>query len=103
MQVDIADDAEKDLEEIADFIAQDNPARAASFAAELRRKALAIGKSPTAYPPRPHFGEGIRVAIRRPYLIVFRVRRRRVEVLRILHSARDAAGALRSPQSSPRA
>lgn len=94
MRVDIAEDAERDLEEIADFIAQENPMRAASFVMELRKKAFAIGRAPNAYPPRPLFGDGIRVSIRRPYLIVFRIRARRVEVLRILHGARDAAAIL---------
>jgi len=96
MRVHIAEDAERDLEEIADFIARGNPERAASFVMQLRRQAFAIGRTPNAYPPRPNFGEGIRVSIRRPYLIVFRIRERRVEVLRVLHGARDVAAVLAS-------
>lgn len=68
--------------------------RAAGFVMELRKKALAIGRAPNAYPPRPHFGEGIRVSIRRPYLIVLRIRERRVEVLRVLHGARKVEAIL---------
>jgi len=68
--------------------------RAASFVVELRRKARAIARSPRTYPPRPQFGEGLRVAIRRPYQIAFRINEGRVEVLRILHSARDIAAVL---------
>jgi len=61
---------------------------------------MAIGKAPTAYPPRPALGPGLRAAIRRPYLIVFRIQRGEVQVLRILHGARDVAGIL-GAHSSP--
>jgi toxin ParE1/3/4 len=85
----ITADAEADLEGIADFIAEDNPVRALSFANELRQKALTIGSAPRAYPTRGKFGTGLRVAIYRPYLIVFREVHGTVEVLRFIHGARD--------------
>jgi len=40
MRVYFTDEAEADLEEIADYIALDNPDRAVSFMEELRAKAL---------------------------------------------------------------
>ena len=40
--------AETDLEDIGDYIAQDNPARALSFIQEIRAQCQKIGKSPLA-------------------------------------------------------
>lgn len=45
--------AEGDLEAIGDYIADDNPARAVSFVADLRTQCLTIAKTPQAYRPRP--------------------------------------------------
>ncbi len=41
--------AEKDLEEIGDYIAADNPARALRFVREIRRHCGEIATSPLAY------------------------------------------------------
>lgn len=85
----ITGEAEADLENIADYIASDNPARAATFVAELREKAEAIGHMPHAYPPRPDLGPDFRTAIYGRYLIVFRDLPEAVYVLRVVHGARD--------------
>jgi toxin ParE1/3/4 len=85
----ITEDAEADLEEIADYFAADNPARAHSYVEELRQKALRIGQSPRGYPPRAHLGRGIRMAVHGRYLILFRVASDTATVLRIVHGARD--------------
>jgi toxin ParE1/3/4 len=47
--------AERDLEEIADFIAQDSPRRAQSFIDELRDRALGLADAPRAFPLVPRF------------------------------------------------
>lgn len=88
----ITNDAESDLEAIADYIAIDSPRRATSFTAELIEKARNIGYMPRAYPSRPDIGLNVRVAIHREYVIFFRVRREFVEILRIVHGARDLRG-----------
>jgi toxin ParE1/3/4 len=42
--------AERDLEAIGDWIAQDNPTRAVSFVAELVKSCKSIGKTPRGFP-----------------------------------------------------
>jgi plasmid stabilization system protein ParE len=42
-----------DLREIGDYIARDNPQRAASFVGELLARSQRIAKQPEAYPARP--------------------------------------------------
>ena len=49
MKVIFTKQAENDLEQIADFIALDNPIRALSFIKELEQKSLAIADMPKAF------------------------------------------------------
>lgn len=50
MMVEFSTEAESDLEQIADFIAQDNPRRVLSFVEELRSKCFALADSPLGFP-----------------------------------------------------
>lgn len=81
--------AETDLEEIADFIARDDPARALAFVQELRAHCQTLMDVPEAYPIRPELGPDIRVAVHKNYLIVYRLVDEGVLVVRILHGARQ--------------
>jgi toxin ParE1/3/4 len=85
-------EAERDLEEIGDYIAEDNPARAVSFIQEIRDQCNKIGNAPLAYAARPELGEDIRSCPHgRHYVIFFLVdvTDRSVLIVRILHGARD--------------
>jgi len=53
--------AEADLEEIAAYIARDNPARAVSFIRELRQHCQHLLTFPEAAPLRPELGVGVRL------------------------------------------
>jgi toxin ParE1/3/4 len=83
--------AAADLEDIADYIARDNPVRAASFVAELEAKCRAVAAAPERYPARPDLVSGLRVAVHRRYLVLFRELpgENAVRVERVLHSARN--------------
>jgi toxin ParE1/3/4 len=89
MRVHFTSDALADLEDIGDFIAEDNPIRADSFVAELHDKARSIGRLPRAHPLRSDLAPGLRAAVHRSYLIFFRINRNHVEILRIVHGARN--------------
>ena len=82
-------EADADLEQIANYIADQNAEAALRFIRELREKCYRLADAPLGYPLLPHFEHlGIR---RRPvgrYLILYRVDRT-IEVIRILHTARD--------------
>lgn len=85
-------EAELDLEEIADYIAADNPARAVSFVQEIRDRCIKIGTAPLAYAAPPELGEAIRSCPHgRHYVIFFRVEPsdHAVLIVRVLHGARD--------------
>jgi toxin ParE1/3/4 len=86
--------AEHDLEEIDDYIARGNPARALSFLKELRVRCDRIAANPTAYPAREDLAPGLRMAVHRQYLIFFRAGMDHVRIERILHGARRLSGRL---------
>lgn len=82
--------AQADLIEIGDYIAIDNPERALSFISEFEELIFsAIAVRPESFPARPDLGEGLRVARHHRYLVFFTHNAKRIEVLRIIHGARD--------------
>jgi toxin ParE1/3/4 len=81
--------AERDLEEIGDYIATGNPRRAVSFVRELRQRCEAIVEMPLAAPLRPELGQALRVVVFHRYLICYSVDDDgQVVVERIAHGAR---------------
>jgi toxin ParE1/3/4 len=86
----VADEAESDLEQIATYIAERSVEIALNFVHELREKCESLADAPRGYPLVPrHEHLGIR---RRPfgnYLIFYRVGPDAIEVVHILHGARD--------------
>jgi toxin ParE1/3/4 len=91
MRLLITQQAESDIEEIGDYIAQDNPHRALSFISELRGQCQKIALSPSAYRQRHELGEDIRSCAYGRYAIFFSHGDAEVRILRILHGARDIA------------
>jgi toxin ParE1/3/4 len=81
--------AEIDIQEIGDFIARENPARAVTFVQELRTRFLQLAAFPEAAPARTAYGEGVRAAIFGRYLILYVVHEDLVEIRRVVHGARD--------------
>lgn len=95
MIIEFSDEAESDLEQIADYIAQDNPRRALSFVQELRDKCEALAYSPKGFPLVPRYeGHGIRRRVYGNYLIFYRVENEQVVILHVLHGAMDYAAIL---------
>lgn len=81
--------ARADLIEIGDFIAQDDPRRAASFVAEIEAKMRAAAERPLSFPARDELHEGLRAARHGRYLIFFVEQGDEVQVVRVLHGARN--------------
>jgi toxin ParE1/3/4 len=81
-------EAEADLEQIADYIAADNPMRALSFVGELRELCERLAEIPKGFPLVPRYEHvGIRRRVYGAYLIFYRVAEGQVDVLHILHGA----------------
>lgn len=90
MIVVIASEAEADLEQIAAYVAEQSPRSALKLVRELRQRCESLADTPRAYPLVPRYEHsGIR---RRPfgqYLIFYRVGEDAIEVIHVLHGARD--------------
>lgn len=90
MIVVFAGDAEADLEHIGDHIAEGSPGRAFSFVRELRERCERLADMPKRFPLVPrHEHTGIRRAVHGNYLIFYRLSAETIEILHILHGARD--------------
>jgi plasmid stabilization system protein ParE len=82
--------AEADLEAIGDWIAKDSPARALTFILKLREACETLVDIPYAFALVPRY-EDTQIR-RRPhgnYLIFYRVSKDAIEILHVLHGARD--------------
>ncbi len=90
MKVVVTEAALADLVRIGRAIALDSPARAQTFVTELHDRCLQLADMPRAFPLLPRWEErGVR---RRPYgdyLIFCRLSGDTVEILHVLHGARD--------------
>ena len=90
MIVVITAEAEADLEEIASYVAGQSPRSALTLIRALREKCESLADAPRGYPLVPRYEHnGIR---RRPFgsfLIFYRVGIDAIEVIHILHRARD--------------
>jgi plasmid stabilization system protein ParE len=99
MKVILSKAAEADLESIADWIATDNPRRALTFTREPREACRSLAHAPLRYPFLARYERsGIR---RRPhgnYLIFYRVMGETVEIVHIIHGARDYEAILPPPE-----
>lgn len=90
MKVVLTVEALADLEDIGDFIAQDNPLRADSFMAELAEKARELADFPKRFPVIPRYAKReVRRRTYGRYLIIYRVERDHVLVLRIMAGSRN--------------
>ncbi len=86
--------AVRDLEEIADYIAVDNPTRARTFVGEIRERCRLLANFPESARRFPALGKDARILPYRNYVIVYRNQPHRVLISRVIHGARDILAAL---------
>lgn len=84
-----ATDAKADLVEIGGYIALDSERQAEAFIEKLREKARQAARMPRIYKTRGDLLPGLRSAGLGKYLILFRIVPNGIEVLHIVHGARD--------------
>lgn len=87
--------AQQAISEVGEYIARENPVRVLSFVRELRARIGELAERPLAFHERRDLKPGLRAARHGRYLIFFRFDGQIVEVLRVLHGARDLAGIFR--------
>lgn len=87
--------ARDDLLAILRFIARDNPQRAHSFVAELRKQCHQLAKFPDIGVAKPEYADDIKMLAYQRYLIFYSVKNdNAVLIERVLHSARNISAVL---------
>ena len=90
MIVVITFEAEADLEQIAAYVAEQSPRSALKLVRELRQRCESLADAPRAYPLVPRYEHsGIRRRLFGQYLIFYRIGEDAIEVIHVLHGARD--------------
>lgn len=85
-------EAKSDLLEIADYIARDDPARAATFVEELEERCAGLVNFPESGTARPELAPELRSKPHGRYIIFYRASPAELRIARILHGARDIGG-----------
>jgi toxin ParE1/3/4 len=85
----ISERAEKDLIEIGAFIAKDSPVNAARFVVAIEEHCHILEAHPHIGRARDELMPGIRSIVYGHYTILYCVPESTVEILRVIHSARD--------------
>lgn len=81
--------AQADLIGIGAYIAENSPRSAEALVQKLQDKAAQIAHRPQTCRPRDDLAPGLRSAPVGNYLIFFRIIEEGIEVIRVLHGARD--------------
>jgi toxin ParE1/3/4 len=81
--------AENDLLSIWDYIAQDNPDAATRQLIKIDETAALLGDNPQLGPARPDIAPEMRYFPTGSYLILYRIVPEGVEIVRVLHGARN--------------
>jgi toxin ParE1/3/4 len=90
-RLDLAPEARRDLREIRDHIARDDPEAARRLVTRLRGMARFLAGAPTMGRARPELGTPIRSFVADRYVLFYRPlgRPAGIELVRVLHGARD--------------
>jgi len=95
MRVTVSFLAEADIEAIADYIAQDNPTRAATFARELWSACLSLADAPYRFARLENYeARGYRRRPYESYAIIYRIDDEGILIVRVLSSSMDIDAAL---------
>jgi toxin ParE1/3/4 len=84
--------ARDDLLDIWRAIAADNPAAADRVYDRLFRSFMLLERFPGAGRRRPEIADAARSLVERPYVILYRLEPAGVQIVRVVHGARDLAG-----------
>jgi toxin ParE1/3/4 len=90
MNVEWTEKAAGHLEAIKDYISRDSPKYAQSMAERIVRKSERLADFPLLGAEVPEYGdESIREVLEYPYRIIYRPRSERIEILAVIHGARE--------------
>jgi addiction module RelE/StbE family toxin len=87
-----AESAWRDLEQVADYIAQDSPAYAAAFVGRIRERASTLDRLAHRSRVVPELGEPtLRELLIGNYRLLYEIHDETIAILALIHGARDLA------------
>jgi toxin ParE1/3/4 len=89
----LTDSAKSDLRSIHQYIRRDSPESAARMVESIREAFRLIAKRPLIGRARPDLSPHLRSFVVKSYLIYYRIEKRGITVMRVLHGALDATAA----------
>jgi toxin ParE1/3/4 len=89
MQVLFTPAAQQSLQEIYDYIAEDNPGKAKEFLQHLKKQCYVLADNPRMGRARPELQDTLRSFPVTPYLIFYKVQHKSLLIVNIIHGARD--------------
>ena len=89
VRLSLSKQAERDIDEIVDYVAVDNPAAARTLALRIERFMRLLTERPYMGPPAPESGQrDMRRMSLPPYIVFYRVGTESLSIARVLHSSR---------------
>lgn len=85
----LTNNAEADLDEIWEYIAQDSPLDATRFVDHIVSRFPLLADNPKMAPLRPFLGTGVRVHAVDAYLIAYREIKCGIEILHVVRASRN--------------
>ena len=92
--------ADADLKDIYVRIAQEDGSAAVRLIERLVASVRRLGEFPDSAPLKPEIGPGVRSLVVGRYLLLYRVGPNSVDVVRVVHGARDMKGLI-EPSADP--
>lgn len=87
--------AETDLIDIWTFVAEDNPAAADRLLDQIETACIHLAENPNLGPARPDLAAELRYFIVGNYLLLYRQTKPGIEIVRVVHGARQLSRLLR--------
>lgn len=94
-------EAEADLADIYDHIADDSPARAEKFVALLRERCGALRQHPRMGRTRDELRPGLRSLLIERYVVIYHVIEDAVEIVAVVHGSRDIEALFEQEEEGP--
>lgn len=92
----------RDLENIADYIAQDSPGYAAAFVSRIRDQARSLNQLANRGRIVPELGEpAVRELLIGNYRLIYEIHAKKIFVLGLIHGARDLTALWQREHRSP--
>jgi toxin ParE1/3/4 len=95
----VTQEAEQDLDQIEEYIGNDDATAAVKFVARLTDRFGQLAEHPGIGRERIEYGPGIRSVAEGDYVIIYRVKNSTLEILRVLHGRRDIKAIIESTET----